>query len=1074
MTKKALFDLSGGINNQTRPDLLEDNQLQAAQNYECRGRNGTLYKRTDPATYLVNLNYALSRHFDTVISISPAFYPSVKPDDMTDDHMLLVFGKKDDSYYLYLYYEQSGGYKITIPGVTYSADSVLRFAIAHDRVIITDYEGGNVAHYFTIDEDGNRVSGIMGINAPLNKPGISQMTDWDATLFEENNENDYLSECGLVQVCYTVATKDGEESNPSPVSNTLDMQFFKLEDGEDARFLEKIQVSNLSIPPRLASNIKDKLKYFNIYVRVFRYSAGSVSKSFEYSQRFAIIDKDNASGSTGNNYSITVSPTAGQQVSHENDVAPIAKYPAALGGVTMLACCKTKIKFPAEFDRYVEIKLNNQDSKTYIDAVIRIQLKDETYPSDFISDLDWTDFDPDDNYVIGQTGLNQLRVYDNDLTTPLSVVYDLKRLWNGGDVRRYCDIYIKIPQLEAGNVHSLYFCFGGIGVDVLDLKSADYGQWVRADAWTGQQVFQPLRVWNTDVLICSPVDMKRNNNHVLNKVNDDDTAFDTYSESSPPPFAPDYNYRWELIEASWESTEIAKVSLFQKLIGNSCFSLDNANGKAAIGACGLTEMPDKGFISFYFKHSTISSETRVFTFYDNTKSERRCLGIRDVGAGEYYWFVTDDDHYEDFTSIFKPNFRNKQYFVLFSWDEDNISLFIVDLDDNTYDYQAKTSSSVDMSDMNLEAMFAGAVYDTYAHNGAEYDQIMFVKDVYFNASNADHRNTVYNIANFMPPLDTMIGYKPSDSSSNNNIEFGDTEAIEYKTHENMIKWTEVNGLAFPDLNYKKVKEPVNGFIPAPSFLRYQYQNTVLIYTRNSITRFILSGVPSSWRGSANAIIEEKTQYGLSSPRSLVKIGDALFWHSEIGVIRWDPNGLRPISRNVIDVPLLSSGEYLAFYCPLRNQYIITDNANSIAYAYVIDQNKWFYFTEFNVESVAVLSGGLDADNVNLFLHSNEINKYPTDVYTEALSFIQTKDVFFEKGVLRRMKVNFEKGVPDVLIKSIVTKNNVDGLEIEKTNTITNPNPRQWRGIAPANSRGKKVSFRIENPNIIRNIMYDLH
>jgi len=73
-----------------------------------------------------------------------------------------------------------------------------------------------------------------------------------------------------------------------------------------------------------------------------------------------------------------------------------------------------------------------------------------------------------------------------------------------------------------------------------------------------------------------------------------------------------------------------------------------------------------------------------------------------------------------------------------------------------------------------------------------------------------------------------------------------------------------------------------------------------------------------------------------------------------------------------------------------------------------------------------------------------------------------------------MKVNFEKGVPDVLIKSIVTKNNVDGLEIEKTNTITNPNPRQWRGIAPANSRGKKVSFRIENPNIIRNIMYDLH
>ena len=87
--------------------------------------------------------------------------------------------------------------------------------------------------------------------------------------------------------------------------------------------------------------------------------------------------------------------------------------------------------------------------------------------------------------------------------------------------------------------------------------------------------------------------------------------------------------------------------------------------------------------------------------------------------------------------------------------------------------------------------------------------------------------------------------------------------------------------------------------------------------------------------------------------------------------------------------------------------------------------------------------------------------------------IQTKDLFFEKGVLRKMKSDFVAGNTDVEMSSIMTKNDLSGKDIIKTNTITAPSPDHWRGIALANSRGKKVSFKIKNANIIKHIMYDL-
>ena len=136
----------------------------------------------------------------------------------------------------------------------------------------------------------------------------------------------------------------------------------------------------------------------------------------------------------------------------------------------------------------------------------------------------------------------------------------------------------------------------------------------------------------------------------------------------------------------------------------------------------------------------------------------------------------------------------------------------------------------------------------------------------------------------------------------------------------MVKWSNLYSFGFPDLNYLLVGEPIKAMIKAPSFLKFEYDNTLIIFTRNNIYRFVLSGTPDSWKGRVDNLIEEYTEYGLYAPKTLVRAGEALFWMSERGVIKWDVNGLKVISDERINVEL--NEESVGYYNPVNNQYII--------------------------------------------------------------------------------------------------------------------------------------------------------
>ena len=159
---------------------------------------------------------------------------------------------------------------------------------------------------------------------------------------------------------------------------------------------------------------------------------------------------------------------------------------------------------------------------------------------------------------------------------------------------------------------------------------------------------------------------------------------------------------------------------------------------------------------------------------------------------------------------------------------------------------------------------------------------------------------------------------------NKNISFGDTKNINYKEFSHRFRWTNYNGIAIPDLNYKDLKEPIVREMPAPSFLQFEYANSFLLFTRNSINRFVLTPDVDTglWRARTDNLIEEFKDLGLMEPKTLVLAGDTLFGLSEKGVWKWNKEGMELISDKIIDLPDAGVYEYIGFYSSIRNQYIL--------------------------------------------------------------------------------------------------------------------------------------------------------
>ena len=280
-----------------------------------------------------------------------------------------------------------------------------------------------------------------------------------------------------------------------------------------------------------------------------------------------------------------------------------------------------------------------------------------------------------------------------------------------------------------------------------------------------------------------------------------------------------------------------------------------------------------------------------------------------------------------------------------------------------------------------------------------YSQIQFRPGIYLSGVNQADISTVYNLLNFLPLTRNAIGSYYATGANNVNISFpadrGDTvKEFETKDEDNKFRWSDVNGQNFPDLYSKRLREPLSALTPAPSFLQFQYENTMIIMTRNTINRFLMSGDPSTWAGDPNRLVKEQENYGLYAPQTLVTAGESVLWMSENGIIMWSQNGLQKISENVIKISLSAIANMSSFFQAIRNQYILHDFSTDFSYVYHLKYGVFYKFKALNFDRGLgrVLSGGTADENINLLISGTKtISKYPGDTDTTTEAFVKSKD-----------------------------------------------------------------------------------
>ena len=599
MPKKYINAFTGGLNELTRPDLLKDDELQECINYNIDG-TGVLTKRSEPDTFDAGLDALLGSLFNVdsstlgeILFMSDPYYPPKKPDDMAGDFMLLFYGTPtpgNQGYELFLVYKKIVDSSSDVEywdyrsnnidvlkslketgGVVFDQNNLMKASVGEQGIIVTD--SINVPMRIYVDQKGEINSGLMGLVPPLSKIVIEPITGLSDS--ERTNPNfrsdaftesttDYVCEPGFIQMCYTVVSKSGEESNPSPLSDTADYQFIKKDvDGNLKHYVRSIAISNLAVP-NVSEDVKNDLIYFNVYARSVPYLEDSAAFPMQFVQQFRINNKSISLGlpgatDTNNNFIVTSTLGGGRMISYENDSSPIAGMSEQVSEVVFLADIQTGFKLPYIFEKVVPIEINNLNRYNYVDIPIDIRIYDtlHSFPPD--EDRKGLKFDDDSEFnwedlmtypgdvgapAWGSRGLlsynsHKIRIYDQDATTPLRVAYVT---YNTS--KHFVDLRIIVPYLTTGPT-TLYFAWGGEGVIGMEgggsgITHALYGEFIsqQPDILDATQLLPieaqrlylgraPFSVINRDQVLCldmttigPPLKLDSRNGKFLRKSNE--------------------------------------------------------------------------------------------------------------------------------------------------------------------------------------------------------------------------------------------------------------------------------------------------------------------------------------------------------------------------------------------------------------------------------------------------------------------------------------------------------------------------------------------------------------------------
>ena len=1032
MNRIVIQDFLGGMYNASDPESIPDNACTLIENYEYKDMR---YPQKRMGTTPSELDYLSGS-----IKAIAVWNPRVMPNNCTGDRVYVV--AMDDV--IMLVYQAEDGLHEKYMFTDLHPDSEVRLYPTQERVLIADTR--NNGRFIAIDKDGNAYSDIIGILAPTTIPYIS--ASGDDNFYSDTSELDtgMSVERGVIlQYCYTIEDKYGVESNPSPIATQKTMAY-KYPDTVPPGFKYywyRTKVTNLSCA-EYPQETKDRLRYYNIYRRDIDFREGVIAKQFVLVGRVPIDPTGVGSYTDSSSLSLA-------DISYNNNPAPMAKMAAERSGVIFMAGIETpSIVFPFKFDRYVEIAINNNNSTDYVAPIIQVKLTK--------SACGVSSFDP---YL---SSPNKIRIIAQDMRTPVPVVCKL----NDGDL----DCYIMPPYLNRESINRLYLCLAndedGVTNPLWDTynhgKFFVYGE----DYWGSQPIFDISRPMRLGHYICTNVPY-------------------------PFSFIPNHGSLFNL-SAMHQNGKVKKLngSTSEYVPAENDYTVAPYGEETVISNRAYRLRADRR-IEY---EVLVSPNPPILIVYEGTFVP---VGLRSLALGQLYselitcgnfiitaWYLSS-------MGVVRIGYRVKSATAIPSY------TVITDIASHASKapitikliaYLKKRSLKLRMH-ISTAVATATVNYDSPAFSlDVELSKKLVInnpedKDDYYSVND----NNMYHVSRFdlmeMPDLSESeaarlidatekgatffrapIGKSDSGDFANENISF-ENKSVVQEPGANTVVWSNISGSSFPSLNSKIFAEPVTGIVIAPSYMRMQYQNTLVVFTRNTLSRIILADDLASMAASITNEIEEYSSGGLYAPGSLCTGGGALFWLSENGVLRWDRDGLSNISFGVMDIPVHKN--YASVWIDARSQYLLHDKTSGISYVFHDQIQKWTVFTGLGIDKTASVNFGEEVENKAIFISNDgDIVEYPSTSPDENANYRIKSKVFY---LGNRRIVRYRLRVGSVDSTSALVSNDLFGAE-PAAYTAANPERFKWI-MLPITAWGESVQFLVDNSTGLRSIEIDL-
>lgn len=1023
MRRISIADFNGGMIDATDPMLIPDNAMVLVENYEYIDNTGLKVRKGLNDSPLQDAGMG-------VISDIAVWYPAVMPTGGVGEAVSV--------------FRIGGSIGLSFQSGMGTCNSIIAFDdipldanififVGSARVLIAD--GVNPGRYIQINKDGEIEAGVLGIRAPLSPIIVSGAGSNNRYTDIVTLDTGMGVERGnILQYCYTFEDKYGSESNPSPVT-TQDGMTYKYPDPDSitgfryywySTVISGMSTANLSNPE------KALLKYYNIYRRDIEFREGTIGTAFQLVDRIP-IDAISMTDSSDDNLA---------PIDYTKSLAPPSVDIVEAGRVVFLGGVKPpEITFPHPFDRYVEMGIHNNNNIDYVNPIIQITLNSVRIGID-----SWRNYLSEPNHKI--------RIYMQDAITPVPVYVFRYPDWEHND----SDITLHIkPAFLNRNTKNIFY-----------IAIAETASGVPAQ-------------YNTLQLGRFPTPFENHLNYVydINRPLNAGHKICTNMPYSPAAIG-DKGYLFNLanmlapgnVKTKTGSNALWVAHAENNLLFKHSYEMPSNGTHVKYELPAVPQIPILVHLDIRHKPRGLRGGDFTGMSYDTIFE---CGNLKIVhfyssssGRGALYLVTHDTVNLND----------SRMNQLIYTYDSSGTQRrFLITM------YITATEIKIDDTDYPNYGNPASQMWVKQVGGNTNYPAIALDKDVYLFRPQAPRERFSLNGSNTVTRFDLLEsqGMQPDEVSRAMACLYGNKtfareplegnvtfEKKEFRsiTEPTNVMWSDLNGSTFSSLDFKKMSEPVLRIITAPSFLKQQYESTLIVFGRNRVTRIVLN---ADMTASNSTQVEEHVSGGLYSSRSLVSGGSTLFWLSEDGVMGWTAEGLSNLSKGIINIPM--GLDYVGAWVAQHGQYLLHCLETGISYVYHIFNGKWTTFTGLHFIRTSNLNLGKNEANKLLLLQGDgNLKEYPGLQETTEPQRIITKEFYTGNVKALRFRCLWERGKAT----SKITARTFNHRMSDKLITRDYISPKRYEWIyLPNGLWGEMLQFSIDNATALSKIDIDL-